>query len=72
MLKDEGLLPFWMIDISILYFRFEMNAIVMRANCWTRRLKFATARLILLSLVVIAASFIISSKVWMFWGSADT
>ena len=49
-----------------------MSAIVMRANCWTLRLKFATARLILLSLVVIAASFIISSKVWMFWGSADT
>ena len=42
-----------------------MSAIVKRA-------KFATARLISLSLVVIAASYIISFTVWMFWGLADT
>ena len=31
-LQDDGLLPFYMIDISILYFRFEMSAIGKRAN----------------------------------------
>ena len=49
-----------------------MRANVKRANCWTLQLKFATARLILLSLVVIAVSFILSFKVFMFWGLADT